>query len=339
MPGKLTRVLVIFIVLVGVLLAAPHLARADTKLFLKDGSYQLVKSYEVHGDRVRYYSVERSQWEEIPAKLVDFDLTNRTAQQEHAADNQALEHAKELEKERFDSIPVSRGFEVAPGIHLPSTEGVYAFDGARVVPMIQSSGEVVTDKKRMALNIALPGPLLKKQSLVVLDGAKAAVRILVAQPTFYIQSADSWGAKAELIPVKTAKENRVVEKIQAGIGMGKSGEIRDAIPVERQQVAPGLYKLRPTAPLKPGEYALAEMIESKLNLDVWDFGIEGAAKRETAAAPERPAGMTERPPGEQQEQRSSPFPLPRRNNGPVPGPLPVGESQPPTTSTSGQPPR
>ena len=39
---------------------------ASQKLFLKDGTYQLVSSYEVHGDRVRYYSVERSAWEEIP---------------------------------------------------------------------------------------------------------------------------------------------------------------------------------------------------------------------------------------------------------------------------------
>src|ERR1700691_2345296 len=36
------------------------------KLILRDGSFQLVREYNVEGDRVRYYSIEQSQWEEIP---------------------------------------------------------------------------------------------------------------------------------------------------------------------------------------------------------------------------------------------------------------------------------
>ncbi|MGH9353166.1 MAG: hypothetical protein ACRD2G_13570, partial [Terriglobia bacterium] len=54
-------------------------AQAQIKLYLKDGSYQLVKSYQVEGDRVRYYSVERSQWEVVPVSLVDFKATQEAA--------------------------------------------------------------------------------------------------------------------------------------------------------------------------------------------------------------------------------------------------------------------
>ena len=144
-----------------------------------------------------------------------------------------------------------------------------------MIRLIQSSADVVTDKKRAALVMVMPGPLLKKQSVVMLAGAKAAVRILSPQPDFYIQDSDTWAAKAELLPLAANKNSRVVERIRAGIGVGKSGEVRsESLPLERTRLAAGVYKLKPAQPLAPGEYALGEMMEQKLNIDVWDFGID-----------------------------------------------------------------
>jgi hypothetical protein len=269
------RILALCSALILTLLCSPRPAGATIKLFLKDGTYQLVKSYEVQGDRVRYYSVERSAWEEVPLALVDFEATERAQREEEVEQQRQLEEAHEISRERF-SLPENAGYEVAPGIRLPKEEGVFAFDGVRVIRMIQASGELVTDKKRAALLLALPGPLAKNRAYVVLPGAKAAVRILSLQPTFYVQSADALGGKLELVAVKPRKEIRQVEKVEWRGGIGKPAELRAAVPLERREVAPGLFKLTPVEPLALGEYALGELIQQKLNLELWDFGIDGA---------------------------------------------------------------
>jgi hypothetical protein len=246
---------------------------AGIRLYLKDGSYHLVKSYEIQGDRVRFYSVERSEWEEVPVSIVDFEATKRGEADEKAAQQKQLEDLRKLDTQRFEPAATT-GYEIAPGMHLPTGEGIYAFDGERVVTLIQSAGEIVKDKKRFALSMALPAPLLKNRDLVILDGPKAAVRIRATKPAFYVQFQDLKASDVQLIPVTAKKEIRILEKIQSGIGVGKSGEVREAIPVERTEVKPGLILLHPVAPLAAGEYALAELVSQKLNLEVWDFGID-----------------------------------------------------------------
>src|SRR5512147_1823460 len=57
---------------------------ANQKLYLKDGSYQIVREYKVLSDRVSFYSVERSEWEEIPLNLVDLKRTESEFKQEQA---------------------------------------------------------------------------------------------------------------------------------------------------------------------------------------------------------------------------------------------------------------
>jgi hypothetical protein len=262
---------------------------ADQKLFLKDGTYQLVSSYEVHGDRVRYYSVERSGWEEIPSSLVDFAATKQAQEQEKVIQKKRLEEGREIEQQRFDK-PVETGFEIAPGVHLPQEEGVYAYDGTRVIRLIQSSTELVSDRKRAALAIALPGPFTKNRSIVELAGPKAAVRLQQAEPTFYVQFSNDLGARLGLISVKVVKESRVVERVDPGrAGAGKPSQLRVAVPLEYRKLAPGLYRLMPLHPLDPGEYALGELAQPGPNLALWDFGLfETPSKQSKQRAPVRP---------------------------------------------------
>jgi hypothetical protein len=255
-------------------LAAPRVVWATLKLCMKDGTYQMVSSYEVQGDRVRYFSVERSEWEEVPTSLVDFDATKRAQEEAKAAEKKRLEEAKQIDQERFYKPP-NQGMEVAPGIRLPGDDGVFTVDGRRLVRLVQSAGELVTDKKRAAMVLAVPLPIVKTRSLVVLEGAKAPIRLNDPLPVFYVQSADGLGAKLELVRLKPGKESRVVEEVEASRGKsGKTTEERTMVSLERKQVAPNLYTLKPLQPLEAGEYALGELVGEKLSLDVWDFGYE-----------------------------------------------------------------
>jgi len=257
-------------------------ALASQKLFLKDGTYQLVSSYEVSGDRVRYYSVERSEWEEIPLPLVDLEATKRAQEQEKSVQKKQLEEGDAIAKERFYK-PADTGFEVAPGIHLPNEDGVFVFDGIRVIRLIQSTPEVVADKRRAVFATAVPGHLLKSQVLLELPGEKAAVRLQQAMPTFYVQSKEGLGAKLELVPVKVVKESRLVEKVEASrSGLGKASQASAPIEFERTQVAPGLYCLKLLHPLDPGEYALGDLAQQGVTPVLWPFGLFELPSRKPA---------------------------------------------------------
>lgn len=261
----------------GLLTTFSTLAHAQTKLYLKDGSFELVKSYQIEGDRVRYYSLDRSQWEEVPVSLVDFKATQEAKAAKTKQQEQVLQDAEKSAQENYQ-LPANTGYLIAPGVRLPQGEGVYAYDGTRVITLIQSQGSIERDKKRMALSMALPGPILKSRSLVILPGAAAGVRMMNPLPVFYAHFSDSAGADIQLLRLKARKNDRVVEGLEARF-KGTPTESRADIPLERAQVAPGIYALKLDHALAPGEYALAEIDQKKLNLDVWDFGVDSTAPR------------------------------------------------------------
>jgi len=255
-------------------LAAPRAARGAVQLCLKDGTCLAVSSYEVKGDRVRYYSLERSEWEEVPLALVDLEATQRAQREAEETKKKQREEARELDRERFFKPP-DQGLEVAPGLRLPGDDGVFTVEGRRLVRLVLSSGEAVTDKKRAAMVLAVPLPVMKMRSLVILDGAKAAVRLNDPWPVFYVQSADGLGTRLQLLRLKPGKESRVVENVDTSRGRNaETTEERTTVAVDRKQVAPKVYTLKSLQPLEAGEYALGELVGDKLSMDVFDFGYE-----------------------------------------------------------------
>src|SRR5271163_3558920 len=84
--------------------AVPPAIRGQ-KLVLKDGSFQLVRSYERTGERVRYLSAERGDWEEIPAALVDWDATAKAADADQAAASSLVKNVHQQQVESAAEVP------------------------------------------------------------------------------------------------------------------------------------------------------------------------------------------------------------------------------------------
>src|SRR4029077_15367803 len=128
--------------------AASRLTRGK-KLVLKDGNFQLVREYERKGDRVRYYSLERASWEEIPAAMVDWDATSKAQTDSDKASEALLGkiHAQEEATKIETVLDVDASLQVAPGVFLPPGEGMFAIEGKSVTPIAQVGSQVKTDKK------------------------------------------------------------------------------------------------------------------------------------------------------------------------------------------------
>src|SRR5271165_874154 len=68
------------------------------KLVLKDGSYQIIREYKREGERVRYYSMERGDWEELPASMVDWEATAKAEAEEEKSSSAMVEKVHKQEE-------------------------------------------------------------------------------------------------------------------------------------------------------------------------------------------------------------------------------------------------
>ena len=141
--------------------AAARLTRGK-KLVLKDGNFQLVREYERKGERVRYFSLERGDWEEIPAAMVDWDATTKAQGDSDKASEALLGkiHAQEEATKIETVLDVDASLQVAPGVFLPPGEGMFAIEGKSVTPIAQVGSQVKTDKKTFLKQVLSPIPIV-----------------------------------------------------------------------------------------------------------------------------------------------------------------------------------
>ncbi len=255
------RVLLLFALLL------PLLA-ANLKLYLKDGSYHVVREYQVEGDRVRYYSVERGDWEEIPLELTDLKRTeSELKERDETRRKEAIEIDAEEKVERA-------GREEAAQV--PGENGAYLVDGKQLRAIKQAESKVVTSKSRQVLKILSPVPFVAGKATVELDGLHAATVVATDSPEFYIRlSAEERFGIARL---SAKKESRIVQKWSIIPVSKEIVDEMDIVEVFRRQVREDVYKIWPVKPLTPGEYAVYQYTEGKGNIQVWDFAFRPAAQ-------------------------------------------------------------
>lgn len=262
------------------------------KLVLKDGSFQLVREYQKNGDRVRYFSTERQDWEEIPAALVDWDATKKADATEEKTDQAFLEKVKNQEAATQAQTPidVDASLTVAPGVFLPDGEGMFAVEGKSVKRIQQVGSDVKTDKKTVLKQVLTPIPIIPSKRNVEIPGTRASVRLTSGTPEFYLRESSldpdepsgiqrssrvgDIGPAVVLVRAKVKGNKRLLESIRSYFGQDVAQE-RQEISVQRWDVAPEVYRFTLSEQLPPGEYALAEILPDGINLYVWDFAVDG----------------------------------------------------------------
>jgi hypothetical protein len=284
------------------------------RLILKDGTYQLATQWEVKGDRVRYLSAERNEWEELPNSLVDWTATDKWEKDRAAGASspEAVELDKEMEAER--RAEEAKTPQVAPGLHLPQEGSVMLLDTFQnqpeLIELLQSGGELNRNRKENVLRSAI-NPIASSKQTIELEGLHAKIQAHASLPSIYINLAPPEDANAgpqrpqqpqqaeqpwdrfHIVRMQLKKEKRIVGDLKIS-PIGKVSQEQNLVLTTSQRLSGGWVKVTPTKALEPGEYAVVELLGAEgMNNFVWDFGVNPSAPANAAAL--KPEPQTQKP--------------------------------------------
>jgi len=251
--------------ILGLLLAALVWA-ANIRLYLKDGGYHLVREYQVQEDRVRYYSVERGDWEEIPLALVDLKRTESEAAERQA---EIAKDTKDLSEEAAAKRALAKETS-----RIPRNPGVYWLEGDQTKELKAAAAQVHINKKRQALKVLAPfGQAMTGKGTLELDGAHSANVFTDPEQEFYIQL--SMPERFGIAKLTTKDNFRIVETLiymPMGNDVQETPTLIDTL--QREMDPDEMYKIWPKEPMPPGEYAVVEYAPNAMNMQIWDFAIQ-----------------------------------------------------------------
>jgi hypothetical protein len=299
----LCRIMAVCLVSLPVFVFPPRPGAQPTakRLILKDGSYQLVSQWEVKGDRVRYLSAERNEWEEVPYSLVDWPATEKfekdRASQPRSPEAEEVDREVAAEREAAEA----KSPQVAPGLRLPEDGGVMLLDTFQNQPQLveleQSGGKLNRNRKENVLKAAV-NPAASNTQPIELEGLHAKVQAHVSLPSLYLSVAPPENTdpatqppedRFRIVRMKSKNGKRIVGEIKINF-IGKVSQAETLVPTTSADLSGGWIKITPTTALQPGEYAVVELLGSDgVNTFVWDFGINPSAPANPGAVDPRPA--------------------------------------------------
>lgn len=262
------------------LLLVPVLhAQAVKRLILTDGSYQTATEWTKSGDRVKYFSAERGEWEELPAALVDWKATDEwNAERSRSSDEELKQVTAEeiaARKEAELNTPL-----VAPDLRLPAEGGVFLLEelaGKPVLHKLPTSKLEVNEHTGKNILKRSVNPVAGRVQTIELEGSAAKVRLHSAHPSIFVDVDNEQGLipadSFRIVRLERKRDLRVLAKNQAG----RHGETttENFLHSRAEKFSGDWWKLIPLEDLTPGEYALVistggtDWYES-----VWDFAVE-----------------------------------------------------------------
>ena len=239
-------------------------------LVLDDGAEISVREYEIGPERVRYYSLERGQWEEVPVAIVDLD---RTEDRNRATRAAITESREELRRERAAER------RARTELHsVPLDDGVYYLGPAGHVPLEQVFLKLDKSAGRTALNVIAPVPVMTGKRTLSIAGLNAKTVTSDERPAFYLRLDKFARFGISRLKPEPKKNRRVVQQVYTVPRAEEQLEAQDEVEVFRQQLAPLVYKIWPVEPLEAAEYAVVDFTPGKSDLRVWDFSHQPGGK-------------------------------------------------------------
>jgi hypothetical protein len=267
--------------LLGLMIAAaPAQTQAPKRLILKDGSYQVATEWSRNGDRIRYFSAERGEWEELPAALVDWKATEEwNAERARSAE-------EELKKVTEEEIAARKEAElntplVAPELRLPSEGGVFMLEelsGKPALHKLEGSQIQVNDHTGKTMLKRSINPIASQVETVELKGAAAKLRLHTLAPTIFVDVEDNTGIiipgeNFRIVRLERKRDLRVVAKLSKSLS-GESSKER-YLRARAEKFGGDWWKIIPLEDLTPGEYGI---VVAGAGDDaygaVWDFGVD-----------------------------------------------------------------
>ena len=264
----------------GLLLAGSGSAQVAKRLILTDGSYQTATEWTKSGDRVRYFSAERAEWEELPVALVDWKATGEwnavRAQSQEQEMKQATEEQVVARKEEPLNTPL-----VAAEQRLPAEGGVFLLEELAGKPVLHKVGGSKTQENdHEGKNILKRSviPIASQMQTIELKGAAARVRLHSAAPSIFVDVEDQQGAipgeNFRMVRLERKKDLRVLAKNKVAIS-GEQSQTEKFLHSRAEKFSGDWWKLIPLEDLTPGEYAIVVSAPGDDgNGVVWDFGVD-----------------------------------------------------------------